>query len=400
MKRLAIVLPVLALLAVGGWFAAAGSGWFAGESGRWETVEEEPFVRRVPASGELRSANAAAVGCPPVPRKWNFTITQLAPEGSEVREGQPVLGFDAKELHERTQLVQTRLSTARSRLERTRIQEREQREQLIIERAEAVARRARIVQKLDVPEDLEARVELEKLRLDRELADEELRLIDLRLEASADNERALIRTAENRVAKLERELEEIAASIAAHTVTAPRSGFVVHEENWQGEKPKVGEQVFVGQPVMEIADLSRMQLVAEVAEQDARWVEAGQRVEVRLDAAPDRVFVGSIAELGRLFREKSAEVPKMIFEVTIRVDEPDPELMRPGMAASVEILAPTDESLIQIPESAVSLRDGVPVVTTETGTVPVALGARWEGRVVVLDGLSAGDRIAVVGESS
>lgn len=147
-----------------------------------------------------------------------------------------------------------------------------------------------------------------------------------------------------------------------------------------------------------------MEIVAEVAEQDARWVAAGQRVEVRLDASPERVFSGEIRELGRLFRVKSAEVPKMIFDVTILLDEPDPELMRPGMAVSVEILAPTQESVIQIPETAVRVEANGPVVTVRRGssleTVPVRLGSRWEGRVVVLEGLEPGDRIAVTGEAS
>jgi multidrug efflux pump subunit AcrA (membrane-fusion protein) len=75
------------------------------------------------------------------------------------------------------------------------------------------------------------------------------------------------------------------------------------------------------------------------------------------------------------------------------------------MAAGVEILAPTDDSVIQIPESAVRMEDGRPVVTARRSsgaseTVTLQLGSRWQGRVVVLDGLSPGDRIAVDREAS
>ena len=116
-------------------------------------------------------------------------------------------------------------------------------------------------------------------------------------------------------------------------------------------------------------------------------------------------FEGEIRELGRLFRVKSAEVPKMVFDVTILLDEPDPKLMRPGMASSVEILAPSDHSVIQIPESAVRIERGRPVVTARRSsgkreTVEVELGSRWDGRVVVLDGLAIGDRIAVEEDAS
>jgi RND family efflux transporter MFP subunit len=387
------------------WVGIAFGGWLDGDARRWETVVDEPFVRRIPAGGELRSADSAQVGCPPIQRKWEFRVKFIAPEGSQVRAGQPVLGFDAKDLDEQLQVAVSQLSTARSRLEQTRFQQREQRERLVLEHAEAVAAAARLTQKLEVPENLEARNELAKLQLDKTLADDTVRLIERRIEATRDNEQALITTAENRVAKWEREISEIETGIAAHTVPAPRDGFVVHQADWNGEKLKVGESIWVGRQALEIADLDRMEIVAEVAEPDARWVAAGQRVEVRLDASPERVFSGEILELGRLFRMKSAEVPKMVFDVTILLDEPDPELMRPGMAASVEILAPTEESVIQIPENAVRVGSGGPVVTVRRGsgkfeTVPVRLGARWEGRVVVLEGLEPGDRIAVAGEAS
>ncbi len=398
-RALSLIVPVIGILLVLSWFGVARGGWLDRGGPRWEPVVDEPFVRRIPAGGELRSADSAQVGCPPIQRKWEFRIKFLAPEGSEVSAGQPVIGFDSKDLDERLQLARSRLNTALSRLEQTRFQQREQRESLALDRAEAVADASRLAQKLAVPENLEARNELAKLRLDKELADDTLDLIDRRIQATRDNERALIRTAENRVAKWEREISELEAGIEAHNVVAPRPGYVVHFADWQGRKPQVGESIWIGRKVMEVADLGRMEIVAEVAEQDARWVRSGQRVEVRLDASPERVFGGEIRELGRLFREKSTEIPKMVFDVTILLDQPDPELMRPGMAAGVEILAPTDDSFIQIPESAVRVEGGRPVVTRRRSgrleTVPIRIGSRWEGRVVVLEGLEPGDRIAI-----
>ena len=143
---------------------------------------------------------------------------------------------------------------------------------------------------------------------------------------------------------------------------------------------------------------------AEVAERDAQYVEEGQRVEIRLDANPDRVFTGRIRQLGKLFHTKSAEVPTMVFDALISIDEPDPELMRPGMAASVEILAPVDEPVIQIPESAVRVTDAGPTVEVErngsTSRIAVTLGPRWEGQVIVTEGLEEGDLVRVRDDGS
>jgi multidrug efflux pump subunit AcrA (membrane-fusion protein) len=116
------------------------------------------------------------------------------------------------------------------------------------------------------------------------------------------------------------------------------------------------------------------------------------------------VFTGRIRQLGKLFHTKSAEVPTMVFDALISIDEPDTELMRPGMAASVEIIAPVVEPVIQIPESAVLMTDGGPTVTVERDGTPrrvaVELGPRWEGKVIVAAGLEEGDVVRTEADAS
>jgi RND family efflux transporter MFP subunit len=381
-----------------------GFGALRGEDGALVEVRREPFVRRVPASGELHSANNSSIGCPQIRRMWNFTITWLADEGTEVAAGAPVLSFDTQQLQERLQVRRSRLETARSELDRTHIEQRQALEKLELERAEIVARQLRLQQKLAVPESMQARVELEKLNLDDELVREEIRLVDLRTEAQREHRESSIATAESEVAVLEREVEMLGEYIAALNVTASREGFVVHVESWNGDKPKVGESVWAGRPLVQIADLSQMEVLAEVAERDAQYVREGQTVEIRLDASPDRVFTGRIHQLGKLFHSKSADVPTMVFDAVVSIDDPDTELMRPGMAAGVDIVVPSSEPVIQIPETAVRMTDAGPVVDVRRGggfeAVEISLGPRWEGQVVVEAGLDEGDRVRTHGETS
>jgi multidrug efflux pump subunit AcrA (membrane-fusion protein) len=381
-----------------------GTGQLWSEEGGTIEIRREAFVRRVPASGELHSANNAAIGCPTIRRMWNFTITWLADEGIEAAAGQPILSFDSQQLSERLQVYSSRLDTARSKLERTVLEQQQKMETLELERAEILANKAKVEQQLAVPESMQARLELEKTRLDHELALEEIRLIELRIEAQRGHREGSIRAAENRVEWLERDVEQLKEYIGKMKVKAPRGGFVVHVEDWGGNKPKVGESVWAGQSLLQIADLSEMNVKAEVAERDAQYVKVGQQVEIRLDASPDRVFIGRIRQLGKLFHTKSSEVPTMVFDASISIDEPDTELMRPGMAASVEILAPVEQPVIQIPESAVQVTDAGPTVRVERGgtskQVAVTLGPRWQGRVIVTEGLEEGDSVRVDGDAS
>lgn len=393
-----IVAATVMLLAAGGLVVWTSTSWNSGESREIIEIAPEPFVRRIAATGEIHSSNSEMVGCPSIPRMWNFTITQMAPEGQQVPQGAPVLAFDGKSLMDDLQVKQSELDTTRKELDRTRLEEREKQEALVLERAERQAELARLERKLEVPAELQQRIELQKIRLDHELATEELRLIDLRIEAQDRATAARIDAAESNVRWLEHEVARATENIAKFQVPAPRAGFVVHVPDWNGEKPKVGERVWKGRSVLEIADLSVMEVNAEIAEPDAGFVEVGQRVEIRLDASPDRLFTGEVVRLGRLFRTRSAEDPSMVFDAIVSIDEPDPELMRPGMASQVTILAATPEPHIHIPESAVRVGADGPAVDVlrsggEVERVAIELGPRWDGRVVVTNGLETGDRV-------
>ena len=77
---------------------------------------------------------------------------------------------------------------------------------------------------------------------------------------------------------------------------------------------------------------------AVILEVQAGRVKAGQPAEVRLDSNPDRVYKGDrSSSLGRVFRVKSDSQPAIVFDAVIDLSESDPQLMRPGMAAGVNI---------------------------------------------------------------
>jgi multidrug efflux system membrane fusion protein len=76
--------------------------------------------------------------------------------------------------------------------------------------------------------------------------------------------------------------------------------------------------------------------------------------------------------------------------------------MRPGIASQVTILTSDPEERIHIPERAVLAGDGGPAVEVvrpggDVERVPIELGPRWDGRVIVTAGLSPGDRVLVGG---
>ncbi len=366
------------------------------------TVARAPLAFRVKAQGTLESADRVVVSPPTIRDQWNFSIVFLAPEGKPTAAGAPVVGFDGRRQQEQLEVQVAELAAARKELEKVSLEEQERLDQLRLEQADVEARLSKLQRKIDLPEDLLARRELERNRLE---AEEARRQHDLNVERLALQERtvaAKVEAATSKVARLEARVATTRDALQRLTVPAARAGFVVHVPDWNNKKQIVGNTVWAGQPIVEIADLTKMQVAAVVPEPEAGKVRAGQPVEIRLDANPDRLFRGRVAALGRVFRTKSWDKPSIVFDATIAIDDPDPELMRPGMAAEVTILAVTELPVLQLPEAAVRFGPGGPSVRVRDAaggerTVPVTLGRRANDTVELLDGAAAGDVVVLPG---
>lgn len=134
--------------------------------------------------------------------------------------------------------------------------------------------------------------------------------------------------------------------------------------------------------------------LASLPESELPRVAAGDRVKVESSAFPGRTFAGAVVGLSR-----SADAQTRSFTVRIRVDDPAGAL-RPQMLATFEISGPARRSLT-VPSSAVLLQaSGSCVFVAEAGRFrkqAVLTGASSEGRVEILRGVSAGQRIVVRG---
>ena len=71
--------------------SCSGSGSF-----RVVKVKMESFLITVHAVGQLESMASLYIGCPPIRRFWNYTISFMAPEGKPVKQGDLILRFDTK----------------------------------------------------------------------------------------------------------------------------------------------------------------------------------------------------------------------------------------------------------------------------------------------------------------
>lgn len=362
-------------------------------------VIKGPFHIKVHAIGRLKSAASTYIGCPPVQRMWNYTISFMAPEGKKVKPGTKILGFDTRELRERLALKHAELETAKKELEKIRLVEQEQKETFLLQLEEARVKNEIAKQMVGEPNQFVALNDVKIARMDLELATLKEELSQSRVDNQVIGMRTRIHTQESRVKRFEKEVAELESSIARLNVKAPKEGIIVYTTDWRGRKKAVRDRSWRGENIMEMPDLAHMQVNAVIPEPDAGKVTLGQSVEIRLDSNPDRVFNGKVIELGRIFRTKSYDQPSIVFDAVISIDDPDPELMLPGMAAGVDIIVSSKEDVLQVPEAAVIyLEDGLFVWKKgfwgKTKTA-VTTGARSGGMVEIIDGLKENHRVVI-----
>jgi len=176
-------------------------------------------------------------------------------------------------------------------------------------------------------------------------------------------------------------------------VAAPFEGVVVEKEAHLGEVVAPERKLFT------VADLRRVWIWIDVFEKDLRHVHAEDGAAVVVDAYPGESFRGKVSFL-------SAQVDPGTRTVRARIDvDNGGGRLRPGMFARVRLTDPHATGgtpVVVVPESAVQRHGDGSVVFVEEAEGryrmrPVKTGRRTDGVVEILDGLKAGEPVAVAG---
>lgn len=364
-------------------------------------VERKEFVHRITAEGVLETENTTVLSVPPEVRR-TVRLAWLAPEGTTLSEGDLVARFDRAELEKRLADGQSQLDQVRLEQERRTLEGRQSIDEvdttgrladLDLEHAEKFRRQDdRVFSRLDILED----------SIDEELARER-----------RDNASAAKKT-QNQLQKTELELLEIRARRARMTVDsaseglralevrAPHDGILVYARDWQGEPPRVGQELWRGQQVAEIPDLERLEAQAWVLEADAGGLAEGLEVEVVVEARPERPLRGRVHQVEPVAKPRQQGSPVRYFGIGVRLEDVDPRALglRPGqrLRALLEVERRTDA--LVVPRQAVfEGPEGDSRVWVRAGSAyrsrAVTLGPANAGLVVIDDGLAEGDVIAL-----
>jgi HlyD family secretion protein len=140
------------------------------------------------------------------------------------------------------------------------------------------------------------------------------------------------------------------------TVYSPINGTVTILNSKLGERIVATGQ-FAGTEVMRVADLSRMQAVIDVNENDVPNVKIGDKANVKIDAYGDRIFKGTVAQIGNTGKTTGSGTQEEVtnFEVKINLERED-VLLRPGLSCTADIETNMVKDAVAVPMQAVTIR--------------------------------------------
>ncbi len=134
------------------------------------------------------------------------------------------------------------------------------------------------------------------------------------------------------------------------------------------------------------ADLTKMQVLANIDEADVGRMRPGQRVTFRVDAYPTDTFIGEVAQV----RLQPTTVQNVVTYSTV-ISVPNPDLkLKPGMTANVTIEIARKNNVLRIPNAATRFRPTTEMFQVLNQAVPPELERGRGGRGGRGDGQRAG----------
>jgi HlyD family secretion protein len=395
-----LALAVAPLLSCGSGEADAGGAASSAELRVTARPVEDVFL----LTGELRAVRSFSLVTPRGGER-EMQIRWMVDDGSEVKEGERLVEFDAARLIQTIEERRLKLRQAendRESRERSAAAEAE-RKRVAVDKAEVEAEKARI--DAVVPAELRAAVDWRKFQatwLEKKAALDKARL---ERDAYAIASRADIASARATEEKALRDVAAAENALSGMSLVAPKAGIFLVGNFWQWgpegpRKLQPGDTVWSGYPVGTIPDPSEMEIQAPLAEADYGRVAPGMTARCILDTYPDRVFDGRIEDVGSVSRESGSRgwfssAAKPGFPVRVSLATSDP-LMRPGLSVRVEVVRARWPKALSVPRGAVRFEKDGPVVRRGGGDrAKVRLAACTPLECVVESGLAEGDRVSL-----
>lgn len=152
------------------------------------------------------------------------------------------------------------------------------------------------------------------------------------------------------------QIEQIDSKLRDAQSIAPFDGVIIKK------MVEVGDTVMMGQPLLQFADIRRLQIEVDVPARLVRGLKVGKRVSASLDVLDERIIV----EVAQIFpvADRQRHTVKVKFDLSINPESEHGRYIGPGQYAQVDVpdVKAGQQELLLIPKSAVMRRGSLPSV--------------------------------------
>ena len=347
MNKLVVTVIVLGVVGGGGFWYYQYSKKPVPPSVTTATVTRGDIVETVGATGTLQAVTTVQVGS-----QVSGNIANLGADfNSIVKKGQvlarldPSL-FEAQSQQTRANLAQSRanLVKAQSDLERSRVQ--------LVDTQQKYSR----------AQQLSARSLLPQSDLDTSKT-----AVDI-AQASLQSQQATVTQVQAAITQSEASVNQSQVNLEHTVITAPIDGLVISRNVDVGQTVAASMQA----PTLFVlaADLTKMQVVANLDESDVGRIRPQQVVTFRVDAYPNDTFRGVVSQV-RL----EPKVQQNVVTYATVIDVPNNDLrLKPGMTANVNVEIAHATTVLRIPNTALRFRPSNEVFAALGQTPPEPQG--------------------------
>jgi HlyD family secretion protein len=178
------------------------------------------------------------------------------------------------------------------------------------------------------------------------------------LKATYDQSEAAVNAAKYQIASSESQMHQYSEALRKTSVVSPMNGVVTSLNSQLGEKV-VGTSSFAGTEMMTVSDLTVMNAMVDVDENDVVNIKLGDNVKISIDAFPKQIFTGKVIEIANSAKLAGAgsQDQSTNFTVKVRLDDFGTSDLRPGMTCTARIETQTKENVLAVPLLSVTRRD-------------------------------------------
>jgi HlyD family secretion protein len=326
-------------------------------------VRKGEFFVTVRCRGELKARRTVQIAAPlNVP---DLRIVWLAPSGSAVKAGDPVVRFDPSGAKQQLSEQQASLRQAEAALKQAQADAalKVDEDQRAVEDAAYEVARAKIeVSKAEIV----SRLKGEESAVDLGLAEQKLAVQNAKLKLDSASSDAKIASLKRQRDKAAADVELAGKRVERMEIRAPIDGMINYLQNfsqgWMNAKPfKVGDQVWPGIVLGEIPDLKTLEMEGKIEEIDRGQLQVGQDVRMRIDSLPETMFPGKIMQLSPLTEMGWEWPPTRTFRGFATLQKEDNRL-RPGMNGRMDVVLRRIPNALSIPSKSIFTKNGQAIV--------------------------------------